>query len=410
MNSFAQIKQFLDKFVLPYDSTSSYSLERVEKLLGLLGNPQEEFKTIHVAGTSGKTSTAYYISGILKTADYKVGLSVSPHVLEVNERIQVGLVPLPEKEFCIQFNGFIKILNELSIKPTYFELFVIFAYWYFAKISVDYAVVEVGLGGMFDATNVIKRPDKICVITDIGLDHTHILGSELSQITEQKAGIIKKGNQVFMNQQADEIMQIIRLRADAKGATLHLAESTAYEISTDLPLFQQRNWVLARNVCEYVFEKDGHGRLSHGQWRKTVDTIIPGRLEIIEYKGKKIILDGAHNSQKMEAFVSSYKKLFPDTETAVLLAITETKDLHLAEMADQLSTISDHILISSFTGHQDIPNKSIDPQAIAKHFSKKAIEVQPDLKKAFQKLLDSKEKTLLVTGSLYLISAVKKLI
>lgn len=374
-----------------------------------MDNPQEDFHAVHIAGTSGKTSTCYYIANMLEAAGYTVGLSASPHVTEMNERVQIGSAPLSEQEFCLEFNEFIKILNTLSITPTYFELFVAFTYWYFAKIKVDYAVIEVGIGGMFDATNVIKRPDKICVITDIDLDHTDILGNTVSEIAQQKAGIIQKGNVVFMHDQSSEVTRIIQERTNLKKATLYKATPAVEPMAGHLPLFQQRNWTLAKCVCEYIFEKAGNG-LDTDKWQKTTDTIIPGRLEIIERGNKKIILDGAHNSQKMRALASSYKRLFPDADTAVLLAITETKDVHLAEIASQISKISTHIIISTFASDQDIPKKSIGPNTIAKYFNDKDVYLQPDLQKAFQELLDSKKDFLLITGSLYLISAIKKII
>lgn len=400
VKSFTELNQAVEDFVFVPADDSIYTLDRTKQLLEGLGNPQEKFKTIHVAGTSGKTSTSYYLSSMMQTAGYKVGLTVSPHVWKVNERVQINLTSLGELEFCAEFNEFSKILNALSIRPTYFELFIAFAYWYFAKIEVDYAVVEVGLGGTLDATNVIERTDKICVITDIGLDHTEILGNDLASVAQQKAGIIGPLNQVFMNSQADEIMNVIKARISEQQAKLTIIDGPTQD-------FQQRNWQLAKAVCEYIFKMDNERELTESQWQQTAKTTIPGRLEVVRYNGKTLVFDGAHNSQKMTALAQAYQRQFAGKTTAVLLAITDTKDSQLPTMATQVQSFADYVIISSFSLNQDVAKESLDPYEVAKYFG--SAEVKPDLKQALIALMGRKEEVLLVTGSLYLISAVKKL-
>ena len=167
-----------------YDySRTAYTLDVMKALMEHLGNPQNQLRVLHVAGTSGKTSTAYYCAALLKEAGKKVGLSVSPHVDTVNERLQINGQPMPEAEFCKVLSEFLDVVAESGIKPSYFELLVAMTYWEFARQKVDYAVIEVGLGGLRDGTNVIERADKVCLITDIGLDHTEILGHTLTKIT-----------------------------------------------------------------------------------------------------------------------------------------------------------------------------------------------------------------------------------
>ena len=190
LRSFNDIDTVLKDFIPPMRSFRSvYTLDTMRALMLALGNPQNSYKTIHVAGTSGKTSTSYYIAALLGQTGKKIGLSVSPHVDNVNERVQIDLVPLDEHEYCQQFSTFLQIINKLRIKPTYFELLIAFAFWQFAQEKVDYAVIEVGLGGLLDGTNVIERSDKVCVIADIGLDHVAVLGNSLAGIAAQKAGI-----------------------------------------------------------------------------------------------------------------------------------------------------------------------------------------------------------------------------
>ena len=152
------------------------TLERVKPLASLAGHPENQLKVIHIAGTSGKTSTAYYMAALLRAAGKNVGLTVSPHIDSITERVQINGRPLPDEQFCSELEQFLKIVKTAPQAPSFFELLYVFSLWVFARAKVDYAVVETGMGGLFDATNIVTRPDKICIITDIGLDHTHILG------------------------------------------------------------------------------------------------------------------------------------------------------------------------------------------------------------------------------------------
>ncbi len=170
------------------------TLDRIVPLMKLLGDPQDKLKIIHLAGTSGKTSTAYYMSALLQATGKKVGLTVSPHIDTIAERVQIDGLPLPETEFCRELGIFLDIVEFAEAPPSYFELLYAFALWVFERQQVDYAVVETGMGGLYDATNVASRPDKVCVITDIGFDHTHILGKTLPEIAAQKVGIVHDHN------------------------------------------------------------------------------------------------------------------------------------------------------------------------------------------------------------------------
>lgn len=404
IKTFAEAEQAINDFVTPSNIGENYTLDRIKELLGHLDNPQDKFKTVHVAGTSGKTSTCYFIAKMLESGGYKTGLTISPHITEINERVQIGLKPLPEKNFCNELEKFLTILNKLSIRPTYFELMVAFAYWYFAKIEVDYAVVETGLGGLLDGTNTILRPDKICVITDIGLDHTSILGNTLKLIAQQKAGIIQEHNHVFMYDQGAEVTEQILAIAKEEHAVLHLIQGSG-KISTDLPPYQERNWNLAKQVCEFILKTNGKD-LNEEEWLGTAKVIIPGRTETITYGDKTIILDGAHNAQKMKTFIDSFKQKFPGESPAALLAISDDKDLDA--IARELEGVASFIIVTSFKSNQDLQKISIDPKKLAKYFTVSKTVVEADAGKALALLLKRPEKTLLITGSLYLISEARK--
>ena len=215
----------------------SVGLSRTKKLLESLGNPQEKVNVIHIAGTSGKGSTATMISFILKEKGYKVGLTLSPHVVDIRERVQINNKFLTKEKFTSYLNEIVPFIKKINKQKkgeiTYFEVLQVMAYYIFNKEKVDYAVIETGMGGTYDATNTVSNTDKICVITRIGLDHTNILGTNLTDIAKQKAGIIQKGNEVFALKQTKNINNVFRKRAKKVGAKLILVE-TNKNIKTSL--------------------------------------------------------------------------------------------------------------------------------------------------------------------------------
>lgn len=404
IKTFAEAEQAINDFVIPSNIGENYTLDSIKELLGHLDNPQDKFKTVHVAGTSGKTSTCYFIAKMLEMGGYKTGLTISPHITEINERVQIGLKPLPKKDFCNELETFLSILNKLSIRPTYFEFMIAFAYWYFAKTGIDYAVIETGLGGLLDGTNTIIRPDKVCVITDIGLDHTSVLGNTIKLIAQQKAGIIQEHNHVFAYDQGVEIIEEILARAKEKHAVLHLIQGSG-KISTDLPPYQERNWNLAKQVCGFILKTNGKD-LTEEEWLDTARVIIPGRLEKIASADKTIILDGAHNAQKMKTFIDSFKQKFPGESPAALLAISDDKDLDA--IARELEGVASFIIVTSFKSNQDLQKVSVDPKKLAGHFTGSKTAIEANAGEALALLLKRPEKTLLITGSLYLISEARK--
>lgn len=409
MKSFREVNQLLSSYV-PDSGLSSgvYTLLRMKKLMKFLGNPQEQYQVIHVAGTSGKTSTSYYIAALLKASGKKTGLTVSPYVNEINERIQIGLEPLAEDAFANNIESFIELIEKSGIRPTYFELIVAFAYWYFAREKVDCAVIETGLGGLLDGTNVVVNPSKICVITDIGYDHTEILGSTLDKIAAQKAGIIHTGNQVFCLEQPPEIATVLRKVSSTERATLHeIQVETCIPCAVDLPEFQKRNWYLAYRVNDHISSK----KIPMSQLQATTKTLIPGRMEIIRVGAKTIILDGAHNQQKMHAFVSSLKNKFPHQRYAVLFALTEKPDDEANAITKEIVLASDYLIATSFMRQQDLLRQPHNVKSIVAclrqlHFTD--YEVSGDAESGLRALLNRPEEVLVVTGSIYLVASIRK--
>ncbi len=414
ITNFAQARRVLMSYVPPGTMRGNYTLERVSKLMNKLGSPQDHLKVVHVAGTSGKTSTCYYISALLQAAGQRVGLTVSPHIDEVNERVQINLKPLAETTFCQELTEFIEIVAKTGIKPTYFELLVAFAYWEFAKQGVDYAVVEVGLGGLLDGTNVISREDKICVITDIGLDHTDVLGNTLGAIAAQKAGIIQHRNHAIMYKQSDEVMGQINKRCAQMHASLFTMTMPATkDLPPDLPPFQQRNWHLARTAVDYIYNRDNLALPSEGQISKAAHTRVPARMEVVKYQGQLLIIDGSHNGQKMTALVDGIRKLYAQQPVAALVSFVQSERERANGALEQLHKLTSTLIVTSFSGQQDMPKHSVDPKITATAAHKigfKNVIIVNDPEKAFYRLMRCPEPVKLVTGSFYLLNHIRPMI
>jgi dihydrofolate synthase/folylpolyglutamate synthase len=412
LKNFQEIHKILSKHVPPLRSfRGAYTLERMQKLMDALGNPQNSYKVIHVAGTSGKTSTSYYMAALLKAAGKKVGLTVSPHIDEVNERVQINLKPLSESAFCREFSVFLNLVDKTTLNPTYFELLVAFAFWEFAREKVDYAVIEVGLGGLLDGTNVINRADKVCVITDIGLDHTQVLGETITAITAQKAGIIQPHNKVFAYEQNDEVMDILREVTAQLQAELHeVWPLKTSELPKNLPLYQRRNWYLALITYDFLSKRDGLPGLNEAQLAQTTQTYIPARMEIVAVGKKTLVLDGAHNAQKMHALVGSMKQRFKGQTCAVMFGLVQSRTSRTVSTLEEISSLANHLIITSFDTEQDLRKVSVDPIKTAKLCDKMgytSYEIINVPEQALKNLLQRPEEVLLITGSFYLLNHIR---
>jgi dihydrofolate synthase / folylpolyglutamate synthase len=414
IKSFNDAHEVLKSFIPRSQERGAYTLDRMQRLMEYLGNPQNTYTVIHVAGTSGKTSTSYYMASLLHATGSKVGLAVSPHVDEINERVQINLRPLPEQKFCRQLQKFIKLVEATKIKPTYFELIVAFAYWQFAQDKVDYAVIEVGLGGLLDGTNVVSTNDKICVITDIGLDHTEILGKTLPEIAAQKAGIIRPYNSVFMYEQGTEVLNVVREVCEAQSAELHeIMPMKSAELPTNLPLFQRRNWYLAFCVYEYIADRDGVGKLSEQQLAITTEIKIPARMETLVFRDKVVIMDGAHNAQKLQTLFKSIKNQYPRHEIAALISLKQTKGIRTQTSLEVIVKHVSWLGITSFNSEDDAPYKSVEPAKLAERCHMMGFdrwEIIDDPKQAFTEFLKRPEPILLATGSFYLLNHIRPIV
>jgi dihydrofolate synthase/folylpolyglutamate synthase len=408
ITSLEEAEAALEPFWPTHIPRHAYTLEHIEQFMEYIGNPQNLPRSIHIAGTSGKTSTAYYAAALLTQAGKKVGLLTSPHIEALNERVQVGLKPLAEKEFCAELTIFMELVAESGIVLTYAEILYGFAYWEFARHHVDYIVVEVGLGGLLDATNVIDRADKVCVITDIGLDHTHVLGNTLPEIAAHKSGIIHLHNPVFCHPQATEIIEVIQGASKQKQADLHIDEQTP----GFLPIFQQRNFSLALAAVAFALERENGFVLTTVQMLQAAHVHIPARMEVFERSGKTVVLDNAHNGQKLHALSVSLRAQYEGQGVAMLVAFVETEGRSLSEMLRELKPVADHLIITAlppgFRQHIGRPPEEV--AVLAKKLGFDSFEIEKDHHAAYQKLLSRPEPVLVITGSTYLLGPIRPLV
>ncbi len=412
MSTFSDVRAKLDTYFPSGSMLPGESIERMHQLLAVLGSPQESLKIIHVAGTSGKTSTAYYTAALLKRAGYRVGLTISPHTIEMNDRVQIDGQPLAEETFARDFEEFLQLIVDSGLRPMYFEIMFGFALWEFARLGASHAVVEVGVGGLLDTTNVLTAPDKVCIITDIGFDHMHILGHTIPEIAAQKAGIIQSHNVAFTYDQGSAVLGAIHDRSRLKQAEVHIYSEDDI-LKLDLPLFQRRNFSLARQAVAYVCEKDGR-KLTDDMVQSASKILIPGRMETVMIGGKHVILDGAHNGQKMNALLQSVQAMYPGQPIAMLLGFIESAgaDARLDDCLSLCGKAATTLIATQFGGPEDAPHVSVPVGDIiqkGKHLGLTRIiaEVQPA--QAFKALLEAPEPVVVVAGSLYLLNHVRPL-
>lgn len=384
-------------------------LDRMKLLMEYLGNPQDDLKVIHVAGTSGKTSTTYYIRALLQASGLKTGLTISPHIATIRERIQINGELIEEDSFVDYFNEFYDGVQGFDPKPTFFELVTAFAYWVFKKEKVDYAIIETGLGGRLDATNVVERTDKVSIITPIGFDHTDILGNTLKSIAGEKAEIIQPGSKVFVSSQPAEVSEVLKSIAKDKSAEIEFVDVSDDSL-TDLPSFQIQNFKLAFRVAKYVSARDDFTLTSEAQ-KTLYKTQVPGRWEVYRVNNKTILLDGAHNPQKLEGFFESFRKSSFFTKRIVVVAsLSEAPDRKISDCVKIMTDNSPKVVFTSFTLQRDVLRRSMSLDSVSDIVDAeklRGVVFEQDAKKALKMALEGDEEVVVVTGSLYLVALLR---
>jgi dihydrofolate synthase/folylpolyglutamate synthase len=440
---YAAARQYLEAFVQSstFGNTPQLALQRAKALMASLGDPQNRLSVIHLAGTSGKGSTATILAALLHAHGLKVGLGLSPHVRHLLERIQVNSAPIAENDFCRVLSEMIPAINGIQESewgaPSFFEILIALSYKLFDQLAVDVVVMETGLGGRYDATNTVTSADKVALFTEIGYDHVEVLGNTLAKIAFQKAGIIQPHNRVLTFLQAPEAQAVIATESavqDAQltsfdpAAAIHNLHLYPTEVIFDLSLpYEPRLHALrlslagahqAQNAglaiaAAHLFLTGSGRTLDEAAIRHALAHIsLPGRMDQRSWRGAHFIIDGAHNAQKMRALCNALAALYPNQRFIFVVALKQGKD-HSAIFA-QLLPFAAMVILTRFDNQdQGMPVHATDPAELlplAKAASNISVKVVPGVAEALALAVDlssSEAATpIVVTGSLYLLAQV----
>ncbi len=411
---------------------SRLGLERMTRLLELLGNPQETMRVIHVAGTNGKGSVCRYLYTVLQENGYKTGLYTSPFLERFTERMECGGAEISEADLIFYTE---KVLDKVALmlaegmeSPTEFELITAIAFLYFSEQNIDFLVLEVGLGGTGDSTNMVSKP-VASVITSISYDHMEYLGGTLEKIAAEKAGIIKPGVPVIFNVDDEKAAAAIRRIAEEKGSRIYEVNSTSYDIkkkTVDFYTFDAEileteyrdlsitmigdhqicNAVCALTVLE-VLRKENPGMLDmdklYSGFRKARQT---GRFEILS-KEPFVIIDGAHNEAGAESLRAVMKAHFPNSR--VLMVTGMLADKKIDKLLDKFEMIADDFIATEPDNPRKLSAADLCSQIRKRGKSCAAIE-DPERASRYAGKLSSSYDVTLYAGSLYLIGKIRGLL
>jgi dihydrofolate synthase / folylpolyglutamate synthase len=422
--NYSRYQEALDYLYSLTHSGIKLGLQNTSQLLQYFDNPQLSIRTIHIAGTNGKGSTAAITESILRATGYKTGLYTSPHLLDFRERIQTNR-NLIEKQDIIRLTQKIKnAVEELQIPVTFFELGTVLAFLYFKEQNVDVNILEVGLGGRLDATNLCEA--EISIITSISHDHMEYLGNDLKQIAFEKASIIKPSGTVFAHIPDNETFNVVNSLAQSRDATLYRLNNefkVAQIVSKkglqtfdfndekeeftglELPLigqFQAKNAGLAIAACLKFF---GNGNENEDDIRKGLSTVQwEGRLEVVS-ENPTVVLDSAHNEDSVKNMTTELRKSIKYSRCLVILGLM--KDKETDKIIESLSLFGDHFYLVQVN-----PPRGADPEKLKEKFKKykKPVQVSKSVSSALQTIKDfsSPNDLVCITGSIFTVAEAKK--
>lgn len=389
-------------------------LSFIKKILAKLGNPQDQVKTVHITGTNGKGSTSYYLATLLKKAGQKTGLFVSPYVYRFNERIQLNNQDISDQDLVKAANKVQAAFEEIQKEDNDFSLVtfeyeVAIAFVYFADQKSDYAVIEVGIGGEHDKTNVITP--EASIITTIGLDHEQIIGPTIQDIAREKSGIIKRNRPVVLGNVPQEVLPILKQKAEKEQAPL-------YQLGRDFEVKLDEQIVYSDNEHELAFklrpQVEGFDiaiavrtfflldlPLTNEKVEQAIDqTVIPGRYQVLQTK-PLIILDGAHNIQAMTNLLKTVHQLAEKRQGHIHALVTMMKDKDL-EQVFALFKQNDDVLLTTLD-YPRVAEQNDFPIDVQRRYN-----YERDYQRGFTTLKNkmADNDILLVTGSFYLVSAI----
>ena len=409
---------------------SNYGLERTYKLLEYMGNPEKSLKFIHIAGTNGKGSTTSMIAEILMGAGYKVGMYTSPFIEEFEERIQINRNNIPKEKLASLMDevksAVDKVIEDGYNHPTEFEIITVLMLLYFKKENIDFGVIEVGLGGTLDSTNVITPV--LQVITSISFDHTNLLGNTLEEIAGEKAGIIKSGIPTVIYPQKEEALKVIENKCSEMNSKLYIAncdnfkfenvvnEDRPYqllkynnEVDILLPLLgehQITNLSVAMTSIEVLNNINMTNILLDSIVKSIKNVKWKGRLEVLS-KNPYVVIDGAHNIQGIETLSRNIKKYFKYENLYLILGILADKDVQemikvIAPMAKKIYAVTPNSIRAELA--EDLKREIIKYN--------ENCEAYDDYKEAYLTAINDANENdfVLASGSLYMIGDMRKII
>lgn len=412
-------------------NTDNFDLNRMRTLLKKLGNPHEQFKSIHIAGTKGKGSTCAMTAAMLQACGYKVGLYTSPHLIDMRERIAVNGEMIPQAELA----KLVRLVEPLAMKikplPTFFDVLTAIAFKYFADQKVDIAVVETGLGGRLDSTNVLKP--EVTGITSISKDHMAQLGHTLPKIAEEKAGIFKQGVPAVTVLQDPAVEQVLKTHAEKVGAPFDVCgKSIEFSYRFESSRLHGPHNRICLNTPTSKFEHlavpliGEHQAINCGLALAILDklkargmvlpdakvmeglakTSIPGRMEMVSVN-PRVLVDGAHNAASLDAMMRAVGQHVPYDSMVVIFGCCGDKDI--PGMLERITSGADKVI---FTKVDSV--RTANPEELAARYIElygKMAQVAPTLKDALEiaNRAVTKEDLICITGSFYLVGEAKKL-
>ena len=404
-------------------------LQRIQRLCQHMGNPHNNYPTLHIAGTNGKGSVSHYLSSVLTEEGYKTGLYISPHLEEFSERISIDSIPISPQELITLLETLRPLVDQMDAEkdsPSFFEITTALAFSYFYQKGVDIAVIEVGLGGTYDATNIITP--EVSIITNISLEHTKHLGPTVLHIAKEKAGVIKP-NVPILSAAASPAIEVIKTIAETKEAPFihitkkqwnrieHTPISQTFHISTlhqtytlishVLGEYQGENIALAVHALE-LLEKRGFHISKESILKGIGQSFNPGRMETYCLQ-PYILLDGAHNPAGIEMLTKALQEDYKYERLILIMGILKDKDLK--RMTQVISQLADIFIATQPKSQRAFPSKDLE-ELIRSYRYPHQILSSPTIDEALQKAISIyEEKDLIcVAGSLFTIGEARRIL